>query len=83
MENYTFCDITLCCLVKDNRRFGGTHVPLLQRRGLMQARNHNETGRKVDFHRTAQIYIPEDTNLHSHPQYNLISTLLSLGTLYK
>jgi hypothetical protein len=71
VENHTFWDVTLCSLVKVKRRFGWTNCLHLQRRGVIQARNHNEAGKKVDFHRTARIYIPEDTILHSQPQAQL------------
>jgi hypothetical protein len=44
VKNSIFWDITLCSLLKDNRRFRGTFRLNLQGRRINQTRNQLETG---------------------------------------
>jgi hypothetical protein len=79
-------DITLCSLLKFNRRFGGTcHLHLHDR--MERARNQHGKGTKqsqkmemiwssetsVVFQQTTLRFIPKHRNLHNHSRENLKS----------
>jgi hypothetical protein len=86
LKSTVFWDITPCCPLKVNRRFGGTYCLNLQGRAelccftLVSSSANSSTLKmeaiwsfetSADFQRTTRRYIPEDGTLHNHRCENL------------